>query len=165
MLRLSIVLLLLSACSAAFDGRTYRGDGFAFRITSPPPQWQRIDDAGAALAFRDLANDATIMVNGRCGEERDDVPLESLTQHLFLMFTERTVHEQKVEPFDGREAMHTVMSAELDGVPMRYDVWVTKKDGCVYDLLYFAPPDRFERGLPAFQGLVQSFTSTVPHDD
>jgi hypothetical protein len=56
------------------------------------------------------------------------------------------------------------MTALLDGVPMRYDVWVLKKDGCVYDLLYFAPPATFERGLAAFGGLVQGFTTAVPHE-
>ena len=47
------------------------------------------------------------MVNGRCGKDGEDVPLASLTQHLFLGFTEREIDcEQTVVPFDGREAMH-----------------------------------------------------------
>jgi hypothetical protein len=64
-----------------------------------------------------------------------------------------------VVPFDGREAMHTMMDAKLDGVPMSYDVWVLKKDGCVYDMLYLAPPNSFERGLSAFNQLVGGFAT------
>ena len=54
--------------------------------------------------------------------------------------------EQKIVPFDRREAMHTVAQAKLDGVPMKFAVCVLKKDGCVYDLAYMAAPARFERG-------------------
>jgi hypothetical protein len=65
-------------------------------------------------------------------------------------------------PFDGREAMHTSLVAKLDGVPMAYDVWVLKKDGCVYDLLYLAPPADVDRGIEAFHRLVRGFTTVDP---
>ena len=43
------------------------------------------------------------------------------------------------------------MTADLDGVPMRYDVWVLKKDGCVYDVVYDAAPLKFDEGLAAYR--------------
>jgi hypothetical protein len=142
----------------------YRARDVAFAIPKVATEWQRLEHRQAALAFRDPEAQATILVNGRCGLGSDDVPLAALTQHLFLDFTRRTVESQETVPFDGREAMHTSLSAELDGVPMRYDAWVMKKDGCVYDLLFFASPDSFDRGYPRFEALVRGFTTTVPHD-
>jgi hypothetical protein len=65
--------------------------------------------------------------------------------------TDRTVDSQEVVPFDGREAMHTLLRAKLDGVPMQYDLYVMKKDGCVYDIVYVASPDRFAQGSPEFE--------------
>lgn len=159
-----LALAGLSACAPRFDGRVYRADGVAFAIPPLDPNWQPLDDRRAALAFRDPASQGTVLVGGRCGLASDDVPLASLTQHLFLDFTRRELEEQTVVPFDGREAMHTVLRADLDGVAMRYDVWVLKKDLCVYDLLYFAPPATFARGLPAFRRLVEGFTTAVPRD-
>lgn len=106
-----------------------------------------------------------MMVNARCGQDGDDVPLIALTNHLFLMFTDRNIVTQEVIPFDDREAMHTVMNAKLDGVPMTYDVWVLKKDGCVYDLLYLAPEATFDQAHQSFEGLVQGFATVDPHDD
>ena len=44
----------------------------------------------------------------------------------------------------------------LDGVPMAYDIFVLKKDGCVYDLVYVAPPDA------AGQGAGAAVLSTLP---
>ncbi len=158
-----MLLLLLCGCPPRFDGTVYRGDGFAFRIPPIPRTWQRLSHSHGSLAFRDAEHAGSVLLNGRCGLDGDDVPLKALTGHLFLQFTEREVVAQEVVPFDGREAMHTTMKAKLDGVPMMYDVWVLKKDGCVYDLLYLAPERGFGAGRAAFQRLIWGF-STVNAD-
>jgi hypothetical protein len=147
---------------ARFEGNTYRGDGVAFRIPPPPRHWEPIDHSHAALAFRDAPNRATIMINARCGLDGEDVPLVALTNHLFLQFTEREIRAREVVPFDGREAMHSELTAKLDGVPMSFDVWVLKKDGCVYDLLYVAPVGVGEGGLASFRAVVQGFATVDP---
>ena len=159
-----LVLGMAGACSgASFDGTIYRGDGFAFQVGPVPASWTRITASHASLAFRDEKHDGTIALSGRCGIDGEDVPLASLTQHLFLQFTAQEVIQQDVVPFDHREAMHTVLVAKLDGVPKKFDVWVMKKDGCVYDLLFIADPARFADGEPAFSKLVHGF-STLPAD-
>jgi hypothetical protein len=159
----ALVFVLATSCGAAFDGTTYRAEGVAFRVPERPASWQPIMAEGAGLAFRDAEGNATIAVNGRCGKDAEDVPLPSLTQHLFLMFTEREISQEEIVPFDGREALHTVMKAKLDGVPKQFDVWVLKKDGCVYDLYFIAPPDRFDAAVPAFRKFVSGFAA-VPFD-
>jgi hypothetical protein len=158
------IALSAAACGApAFDGTAYRGEDIAFRIPAAPAGWERLDVSDAAVAYRDDANGATIAVGGRCRGE-DDVPLAALTQHLFLRFTDQVIAKQEVVPFDGREAMHSVLSAKLDGVPKRFDVWVLKKDGCVYDLLFIADPGRFDAGAPAFERLVRGFATLPAHE-
>jgi hypothetical protein len=152
--------LCVAACGASsFDGTTYRGEGFTFRIPNAPANWRRLDVSHASLAFRDDMADATIAVNGRCKIDGEDVPLSALTQHLFIQFTDREITSQEVVPFDNRQAMHTVLVAKLDGVPKKFDVWVLKKDGCVYDFVYISSPERFEAGVPGFQRFVRGFAT------
>jgi hypothetical protein len=149
-----------SACGGpTFNGTVYRSEEIAFQVAPPPSEWQRIEVTSTALAFRDEANDATIAVSGRCGKDSDDVPLRSLTQHLFLQFTDRTIEREEVVPFDEREAMHTVLLAKLDGVPKKFDIWVLKKDGCVYDLLFIARPSSFEEGVASFRKFARGFST------
>jgi hypothetical protein len=151
-------LLAIVACSgSALRGDVYRGDGLAFRLGQVPPTWKRLEVKNVRLAFRDDANESTVLVNARCGTDGDDVPLQALTQHLFMMFTERETIEQQVVPMDGREAMHTVLRAKLDGVPKMFDAYVLKKDACVYDFVVISTPDKFDSNRQVFETFVSGF--------
>jgi hypothetical protein len=154
---LSALGLALVGCAAAFDGRVYRGDGYTFEVPSPPPSWDRVGVSHAALAFHDKASEGIVAVSGRCDRDGDDVPLRSLTQHLFIQFTDRDIVREDVVPFDGREALRTEATAKLDGVERHFAVWVMKKDRCVYDLMFLSSPTGFSIGVAAFDAWVKGF--------
>jgi len=157
---LVLLLLLAAGCAGSgFDGRTYRNGELAFRVGPLPAEWRPIDTEAALLAFRDDTTAATIALNGRCGKDGDDVPLQALTHHLFLHFTDRQVLSQDMIPMDGREALHTELIAELDGVPKRFTVYVLKKDGCVYDFLHIAEMSTDATSRRRFEHFVRGFTT------
>jgi hypothetical protein len=144
---------LAGGCGHAqsFDEGVLRKGGLAVRIGPVPPGWRRIDVDGADLAFRDDERSGSALFNVRCGQRNDDAPLTVLTNHLVMGTTEREFDAQDTVPFDGREALHSLLRAKLDGVPMQYDIYVMKKDGCLYDLVYVAPPGRFADGAADFE--------------
>lgn len=147
-----------AACSSSqLQGSLYRGEGVHFQIGPLPAEWQRIRTDFARLAFRSERTEATLMVNARCGRDDEDIPLATLTRHLFLTFTEREVIEEKTVPMDAREALHTIARAKLDGVPKMFDVYVLKKDGCVYDFVIISAPESFESNRAVFELFVTGF--------
>ena len=135
----------------AFDEGVFRKDGVAVRVGPVPSAWRRIGVDGADLAFRDDERSGSTLFNVRCRQRDDDAPLSVLTDHLIMGTTEREFDAQDIVPFDGREALHTLLRAKLDGVPMQYDIYVMKKDGCLFDLVYVAPPGRFADGAADFE--------------
>lgn len=156
---LALSLLAASCGKEAWDGKVYHAGRASFRAGPVSPSWERVELNGVMLAFRDRQGGA-INVYGRCGQDGDDVPLTALTNHLLIGFTERDFKSQDVVPLDGREAMHTIVHAKLDGVKMALSIYVLKKDGCVYDLIWVAPPERFDGGLAPFDAFVQGFQTT-----
>ena len=157
---MGVLSLAMTGCaSSGFDGRVYHDDSMRFRVGPIPSAWRGITVEDALLAFRDDSANATVALNGRCGVDGDDVPLVSLTQHLFLQFTDREPIAQQTVTLDGREALRTEINASLDGVKKRYLVYVLKKDGCVYDFMYIAAPGgagtnaEFERFVQGFSTL------------
>jgi hypothetical protein len=151
----AFALILLSACaSSGFDGRVYRSEDLSFEVGPVPASWRLVTVDGTRLAFRDDAASASIQVNGRCGVDGDDVPLEALTHHLFLHFTSRNLSKQERVELDGRAALRTELNAELDGVALQYLVYVMKKDGCVYDFIHVSSNGR---GRAEFERFVRGF--------
>jgi hypothetical protein len=149
----ALALLAGAGCGHAqsFDAGVLHKDGVTVRIGPVPPGWRRIEVDGADLTFRDDERSGSALFNVRCGQRDDDAPLAVLTDHLIMGTTEREFDAQDTVPFDGREALHTLLRAKLDGVPMQYDIYVMKKDGCLYDLVYVAPPARFADGAADFE--------------
>jgi hypothetical protein len=162
---LAVVLVMaLSACSApksSFDGNVYRSGKVAFRVPELPAGWRRVDVDDASLAFRDDAHAASVLLNARCLTADDRTPLVALTNHLLIGATEREYLSQGVEPFDGREALHTKVQAKWDGVPMLIDIFVLSKDGCIYDFVYFGAPAAAGEGSATFEAFVHGFR-TLP---
>lgn len=157
---LAVALSGASCARDPWDGRVYHAGRASFRTGPVPSSWQRTNVEGTMLAFHDRAGGGAINVYSRCGLDGDDVPLSALTNHLLIGFTERDIADQKVVPLDGREAMRTLVRAKLDGVPVALAIYVLKKDGCVYDLVWVSSPERFEAGLPSFDGFVAGFGTT-----
>jgi hypothetical protein len=155
---LACALLVVGCASSGFDGHVYHDEDMRFRVGPIPSAWRPIEVEGARLAFRDDSGNSTVAVNARCKVDGDDVPLASLTQHLFLEFTERTQTSQSTVSLDGREALRTEVTAALDGVKKQYLVYVLKKDSCVYDFMYIAAvPD--PRASAEFERFVQGFAT------
>jgi hypothetical protein len=154
--RLSFAAIAAASCACGAHGVKFEDDvlrkgDLRVEVGPVPPGWRRIQVDGADLAFRDDEREGSILFDVRCGQRDDDAPLAALTAHLIMGTTERDFDRQEVIPFDRREAMHTLLRAKLDGVPMRYDIYVMKKDGCVYDLVYVAGPGRFDEGARDFE--------------
>lgn len=159
----TLVLAGAFSCGApSFDGRVFHGADVTFRVGPIPAGWERIDAGDSLLAFRDTRTPASVAVTGRCGKDGDDVPLESLTHHLFLEFTERRIESQSRLSLAGREALRTELFARLDGVEKRYTIFVLKKNGCVYDFMHIAPPDASPEGRQAFVAFVEGFSTISP---
>jgi len=160
-----LLWLVLTACSTpTLHNGVFRNDDVAFRVGPIPEHWTPIDedhaDAGlVTFAFRNPRAQATVGIAARCHRDGDDVPLRSLTQHLYLGFTNRETRSEQEFTLDGRAALRTEMVASLDGVPKDLTFVVLKKDGCVYDFWRVAagaPPDpEFDAFVSGFQVLTQ----------
>ena len=160
-LSVGIISTLVCCASSSWDGQVYRGGAVNFRAGRVPTGWRRLDDDNSLLTFRDASRDLLVSVNGRCGKDGDDVPLEALTQHLFVYFTERQISDQRRITLDGREALRTELSAKLDGVARRFVVVVLKKNGCVYDFILIASPTLDANAKAQFDQFVAGFSTNA----
>lgn len=131
-----------------------------FRVGRLSSAWRRVEVPGNDLSFHHDAISGVIAVNAECDHEKDP-PLRQLLMQLVIGFTEREILLEELLPLDGREAMHALVEARLDGVPMMLDLFVLKKDECLYDFSYVAPPARFDSARQEYEAFVMAFRA--PH--
>lgn len=128
---------------------------YAFGL--PGGGWQPIADRGdLQVAWLEPDLGAVIELHAQCADQGDS-SLEQYTDHLRMDWTKWTVVSQVELKLERRAALRTVVDAELDGVPRRNDFVVVKKDGCLFDLRYSAPPDGYAKGHAAFDRVVGGF--------
>ncbi len=125
----------------------------SYTLGAPGEGWREVRLEGTNVVWHHADLAAGILVNSHC-EGVGDSPLEGLTNELLMGTTEREVLSQVVKPFSGREALETIATAKLDGVLRKRAMFVLKKDGCVYDVVYDAAPDHFDAGLAAYNNVV-----------
>jgi len=146
-------LLLLPALGCG--GARPRPPG-GYRVGPMPAPWRQLEVKDNDLAYFIDGSGHTMALNATC-EEHGDPPLGVLTRHLLMGFTERELRAEQRVRVDGREALRSRYGAKLDGVPVELALLVLKKDGCVYDFSYIAPPALFEQHLRDFERLVAGF--------
>jgi hypothetical protein len=163
--RLVICALLLGpACAgSSFRDGVYQDAHVRYRVGGLP-DWQRIDVEDNDLAFHSRRLGA-ISVNSTCSEY-EDVPPSALVNHLLFEMTERRFLLEETVTLDGRGARHVIVQAELDGVPVEVELFVLKKNGCVFDLSHIRSPVAGPAARAVFLSLVGRFDvlQVNPHE-
>lgn len=157
---LPLLLLLAPAVGChrgvRFENQVFSKPGVRYRIGALPPVWERVRLSNNDLAWYTEETGHALSVNSIC-REHEDAPLDVLTRHLVMGFTERLEVEQQKVVVDEREALRSRYRAKLDGVPVELLFVVLKKDQCVYDFTYVAPLGRYEERVDGFESLVRGF--------
>ncbi len=149
--------VLVASCTHGLKDGVFEKGEIRYQLGAVPAGWKQVRFVENDLAFVADGGPQSIAVNSTC-ENYDDAPLDVLTQHLLMGFTERQQVEQATTGMmDGRESLRSHYTAKLDGVPVELLLVVLKKDGCVYDFTYIAPPARFEERRPVFDDLLTRF--------
>jgi hypothetical protein len=133
-----------------------------YRFGELGPAWRLVHQESAAIGFFDDALGTVVEANATCRDDADAAPLVALTRELLVGYTDRRLRDQTLVALDQREALRTRLDARLDGVPMSLEIYVLKRNGCIFDLAYAAPPDRFAQGARDFSRFVAGFADTRP---
>lgn len=128
-----------------------------YRTGTLDSSWQIVHVEMASVSYFHSGLKAIIESNASCRDDAEATPLETLTNQLLLGYTDRNYRSAEKMPLANREALHTVVEAKLDGVPMVLDLYVMKRNGCIFDLSLAVPPAQLGDGSTAFSQFVQGF--------
>jgi len=169
LIRIPLILFCFLIFSHCFGGVDNRGsvlkynqgfvytEGGKFRIGVPSGEWEKKSLRFRAIVFAHQARSATLSVDSFCKGSFDDAPLTSLADQLFYgMAKTQTIKHQDLK-LEGRAAVKAQATGTVDGAPIRMEVVVLKMNACVFDFVYMATPEDFERDLDDFKRMYEGF--------
>lgn len=129
-----------------------------YRITVPETGkgWEpiRIDKEDIALWHKQ--HRAMIAVISSDTEQKG-LSLETLRRHLFLGITDKEIIAKEPARVNNQNALHAILEGKMDNNQLKIDSYVIKAGERVYDLVYWAPADSFDKVKDDFEGMVRSF--------
>ena len=158
---LILYCVLSVGCAETPQSKSLCAGRECYRVGDLGTDWRAIASRGGQIGYFNSLVGGVIQGNVTCRDDAADVSLGNLTDHLLIGYTERRVRSTALLPFARREALRTVVEAKLDGVPLVLDLYVMKRNGCIFDLSFAAPPDGYEHGLPDFRRFVDGFLDTT----
>jgi hypothetical protein len=161
MSRLILVALLATACGPK-QSKEARTSSMKYTVPAPVGAWVKVKPGGADKAWFHRDYGSTIYFDSNCKERFEDGPLSDLLTHLTFGLTQNAPLREESMTLDGREALLRVYDGQVDGVGVRVGAVVTKKDMCIYDGIYIAPPSSFEDGWGSFVEVVSGFQTRRP---
>jgi len=159
-MRREVLLLVALAASACGHRRLDRQSMRSYVIAAPGGAWTPAEGGSADHAWYQPDLSAVIYANANCGKRYEDGVLSDLLSHLTFGIAHGDPTEEKPLTIDGRAALQRTWMGQLDGVTVAIAATVVKKDTCLYDLLYIAPPSEFDRGIEDYEAVVGSLRTT-----
>ena len=155
-LRVLVALPLACAHQGAFSGGFFVKGDVRYYVGGIPPGWRFKNFKDNDIAY--VSDDSPHIISMNASPEGyEDAPLDVLSRHLVMGFTERKLLRQEQRMLDEREALVSHYFVKMDGVPVELMLVVMKKDKSVYDFWYISPPGRFEEKLGTFEEILKRF--------
>jgi hypothetical protein len=151
-----VVFVGCRATVGSIIGQQFVSSTYTFAVPLPGDEWTLTSADPAVLTLAHPQFAAGINISVTCDRERQ-APLSILARHLFFGFREVEILQQEARTLDGAPALQTVARARLDGAQVQVNSYVVQRQGCVYDLVYFASPQEYSRGEPSFARMLDGF--------
>lgn len=85
------------------------------------------------------------------------LPLKSIRTNLFTGIESLKVIDESILNFNDREALRSIVLGKMEGIPIKVNLIVFKKNMCTYSLSYVALIDQYDQELASFLRFVESF--------
>lgn len=143
------------ATGQVVDG-IYRDAAQGYQVRLPAAPWIASPLDGAALSFRDPDLQAAMALQVNCTAPEAG-ELRWVARHLFFGLQDRQIQTQEGLRLHDVDSVRTRLLARLDGRPVEGEGVTLRRQGCLYDFMYVAPPAAFEQGQPDFEAFVESW--------
>jgi hypothetical protein len=152
---LTSTALFISCVSVGFKSpKTQKSDEVIF--SSPDKNYDEVKSQYLDKSWRDRKTGATISYLSDCNNPTDP-SLESIFKGITSEIDEVNVIESNHVDFNSRDALHSQVEGNVDGIATRFELMIFKKNNCTYILTYAAEANAYAIGQRDFSKFVKGF--------
>lgn len=149
-------LIALNSCVSVKLGENFQSSAKKnFTFTEPNQPFVKVDLDQADEAWQSSKTGNNISIFTDCRPNSSS--LKSLRSSLFGGVEDLIVNEEKTLTFNNREALQSVITGKMEGVPVKINILIFKKNECVYNITYVALTERYEKEIPIFKKFLEGF--------
>ncbi|PIT99182.1 MAG: hypothetical protein COT74_09235 [Bdellovibrionales bacterium CG10_big_fil_rev_8_21_14_0_10_45_34] len=159
-LRHLFVILILCTSQSACVSIGPRSSGIErsqiARVKPPGSPYSEVDRGAADAVWRSSKTSSSISYFTTCSRETDDT-VEALKQNSLRALSEVQILLEERIQINKRGGLQVIASGYLDGVPVKTQLVIFKKDWCNYTLSYVGVLHNFGAEVEVFQAFVDRF--------
>lgn len=151
-----VFFLALASCVTVNlgSGKTTTAQGVSFNQPAKPFEPAAVKDADKAWQNKDNGN--MISYLSTCNDSADPT-LQAARGDFFNSVSNLKIIKENELIYNGREALATVAEGTVDGVKMRLELLLFKKNNCMYTLSYVALANSFNDNHEQYKQFAESF--------
>ncbi|MBI4404613.1 MAG: hypothetical protein HY537_10650 [Deltaproteobacteria bacterium] len=124
-----------------------------YKVT-PPKNWTTTDEGEGDRAYK-LSSGSLATLLSSCNRD-PQASLELLTKHLLIGAREIEYRRQNKLKIGAAEGLYSSVQATMDGVSVELDLFVLRKNGCVFDFSLMNPKRLSDNDRDEFSTFIRS---------
>ncbi|MBI5299339.1 MAG: hypothetical protein HY877_03475 [Deltaproteobacteria bacterium] len=129
-----------------------------YRVGPLSAEWKQTTSKNkAGIYFRNKITGASIVTEAICGAAFEDLALNILTEQVLSELQNVKKQKQANWMLSERDALYSIYSAALDGVPVQLNILVIKKNQCQFDFWAVSNPKAGPQTSADFESFVKGF--------
>lgn len=152
----SLLVLLGAGCVSVNIKPSAPTRSSDYKLREPQAPFVKMTNEQADQAWQSSQSGNTIAVLSECSEQKDP-SLLTLESETIQALTNYQVISSESFQFQDRGARRSLVEGTVDGIPVRMDVVVVKKNACSYTLTYMGRANGFEKDRSAFEQFLMGF--------
>ncbi len=126
------------------------------KFQRPPRTFKNLHSLDVDDSWREKQNGNTISVLSEC-HDSPNPSLEQIQSGVISEITDAQPLETEQITFNNRDAIHSIIDGNVDGIATRFELVIFKKDDCTFILTYAGVAKAFGNNQRDFERFVKEF--------
>lgn len=154
----SLSLLVLASCVSVSLAGKPKLERAQVSFRPPNSPFRSVNSASADQAWKNPKSGNSVAYFSSCNDPADP-SLELVRRELVSGIQNLQFRSSEIVTFNGREALRSLVSGQVDGVEAQMDILIFKKNQCTFGITYVGLSSRFAEDKPVFEDFLLGFVA------